>query len=283
MKRTISCMLSGMLGLTAMAAIASGEVAGAGPGGPLTVNQILVRYVTARGGAEAWRKIHAMGWTGRIESGPGGISKTPVLMMFRRPNATRFEVIEQGQHSVRAFDGSKGWKSTPTADGIPEVSDYSADEISFARDAAGLDGPLFDPTAKGIKVALKGMDSVEGHRAYHLKITLPSGQLRDDWIDAQSFLELRYDRETHSVAGATGVASVYLRNYQSFEGLVIPLTIETGAGNAQYTDKMIIQKIALNPAVSDSQFARPTVPVEHHAGVVVDTRSAGAAGTGAKP
>ena len=193
--------------------------------------------MASRGGAAAWRKIQTKGWTGRIESGPGGISKTPFLMMFWRPNATR-------------------------------------------PDSMVL---MSDPTAKGIKVALKGMDSVEGHRAYHLKITLPSGQLRDDWIDAQSFLELRYDRETHSVAGATGVASVYLRNYSSFEGLFIPLTIETGAGNAQYTDKMSIQKIALNPAVSDSQFASLTVPVKHHAGVVVDTRSAGAAGTGANP
>ncbi len=284
MKRMIPWLLTGALALTAMAAgAATGEVAGAGASAALTVQQILDRHVAARGGADAWRKIQSMGWTGRIESGAGGISKTPFLMLFRRPDATRFEVMAQGQRSVRVFDGSKGWKMIPTASGVPDVKEYSEEEIRFARDAVGLDGPLFDPKAKGVKVRLLGMDSVDGHRAYHLKVTLPSGQMRDEWIDAHSFLELRYDRESHTVAGATVVVSVYLRNYQAFEGLLIPLTIETGGASVQNTDKMIIEKIALNPEVNDSQFARPTIPVQRHTGVVVDTRPTGAAGPASKP
>ena len=141
MKRMIPWLLTGALALTAMAAgAATGEVAGAGASAALTVQQILDRHVAARGGADAWRKIQSMGWTGRIESGAGGISKTPFLMLFRRPDATRFEVMAQGQRSVRVFDGSKGWKMIPTASGVPDVKEYSEEEISFARDAVGLGG-----------------------------------------------------------------------------------------------------------------------------------------------
>src|SRR6266513_2795783 len=252
---------------------AAKATAGGAAGAELTVQQILERHAAARGGAEAWHKVQTMAWTGHIESGPGGISKHPFLLMFRRPAATRFEILGEGQRSVRVFDGSMGWKQRPTSQGTHEVKEYSAEEIGFARDAGGLDGPLFDPTAKGIGIALEGIGSVEGHRAYHLKLTLPSGQLRDDWIDAQSFLELRYDRATRNAVGATGIVSVYLRNYQTVNGLVMPLLIETGGPASSYTDRMIVDKIALNPTFENAQFTRPSVPTTRRRGVVVNTQS----------
>ena len=265
MKRILPCLLAGALGLMAF---------GAGAAPQLSVEQVLDRHIAARGGAEAWHKIQAMAWTGHIESGPGGISKVPFLMTFQRPAATRFEVLAQGQHSVRIFDGSKGWRLTPVDGGLPTVNDYSPEEVSYARDAAGLDGPLFDPASKGVKVVLVDMDTVEGHSAYQLKLTLPSGQVRHDWIDAQSFLELKYERVTHSPTGIPGVVSVYYRNYQTFEGLVIPLVMESGGPASKVTDKMIIEKVALNPTFATNQFAKPNAPRKHN-GIVIDTRSAG--------
>jgi outer membrane lipoprotein-sorting protein len=269
MSRIFPRILAGVLGLMAFGA-------STGADSPLSVEQILDRHVAARGGAEAWRKIETMAWTGHIESGPGGISKVPFLMMFQRPGATRFEVLSQGQRAVRIFDGSKGWKLTPVAGGLPNLKDYTAEEISFARDAAGLDGPLFDPKIKGVSVTLQGMDNVEGHSAYHLKVTLPSGQVRNDWIDAQSFLELRYDRGTRNAAGVMGVVSVYYRDYQPFNGLVIPLVMESGGPASKETDKMIIEKVALNPTLEPGQFTKPNTPKKHN-GIVIDTRPAGAA------
>jgi len=264
-----------VLALTGSAACPAAADAGANakPEAELTVQQILERHVAARGGAAAWHKIQTMAWTGRIESGPRGISKRPFLLMFRRPAATRFEIIAEGQRSVRIFDGTQGWKLRSTTAGPPELQDYSAEEISFALDAGGLDGPLIDSEAKGIEVALLGVDSVEGHRAYHLRVTLQTGHVHDAWIDTQSFLELRYDRETFSAAGVRGIVPVYLRNYQTLEGLVIPALIETGGPTATDTDKMIIDKIALNPEVDAAQFSKPNVPSKHRRGALVNMES----------
>ncbi len=268
MTRIFPWILTGALALLASAA---------GAGDALTADQIIDRNVAARGGLEAWRKIQTMGWTGRIESGPGGISKIPFLMLFRRPDAMRFEILQEGQRAVRVFDGGKGWKLIPVAGSIPELKDYTAEEISFARDAAGLDGPLFDSKSKGVSIALQGMDIVEGHSAFRLKVTLPSGQVHDEWIDAQSYLELRYDRATRNAAGMSAVVSVYYRNYQTINGLLIPLLIETGGTASKDTDKMIIEKIALNPTIEASQFAKPTSLPTRRKGVLVNTQSAGAA------
>jgi hypothetical protein len=237
----------------------------------LTVDQIVERYISARGGTQAWEEIQTMSWSGHLESETGGVNKTPFVMLFKRPDATRFEMIVQGQHLVRAFDGAKGWKLQPTNSGVPEVKQYSAEELSYARDAAGLDGPLFGFRAKGVKIESRGEQTVEGHEAYCLKLTLPSGQVRTDWIDAKSFLELKYDRDGRNPAGPRATVSVYYRNYQTVQGLVMPFVIETAGAGSNETNRMVIDKIAINPPLEQSLFAEPRQPGRGHKGVVIDT------------
>jgi len=270
MYRILQSTLTAGLVVLALACRAT-VAANAGSADSLTVEQIIAKYVTARGGAEAWHNTQTMAWTGHVESGPGGTTKTPFLMLFKRPNATRFEVLAKGQHTVRAFDGNDGWTVKPNSSGVPEVKHYSAEELSYARSIGGLDGPLFDYQAKGMKVSLQGRDTVEGHQAYRLGVTLPSGQTRTDWIDAQSFLELKYDREAHAVGGQARTVSVYYRNYQTVLGLVMPFTIETGVAGSNDTDKMVIEKIAVNPALPVGLFSEPAQSMTPHHGIVIDT------------
>ena len=272
MNRISQWMASGVLGVLAIGASATAAAAAAtaGTGAELTVQQILERHAAAVGGPTAWRKIKTMAWTGHIESGPGGATQRPFMMMFRRPEAMRFEIIADGQRTARIFDGRGGWKLRASSSGMPEVSDYTPEDLAFAHDAGGIDGPLVDAKSKGIDVALVGLDSVEGHRAYRLRVNFPSGHVQEAWIDARSFLELRYDRATRSTRGASGTVSVYLRNYQTVEGLKIPSLIETGSPVARDTDKMIIEKIALNPALEERQFSKPMVPGRRQRGAVID-------------
>ena len=236
----------------------------------LTADQIIERHMEARGGAQAWRDIKTMGWTGRIESGRVGSYGVPFVLIFKRPNSTHFEIMAQNQKSLRVFDGTSGWKVHPGDQGRPEWQSYTDEEMRSAQDAAGLDGPLFDYKDKGVSVSLRGTGTIEGHTAYRLEVTLPSGQTRTDWIDTKSFLELRYDRTMRDAAGRRGLVSVYYRNYQTIQGLVLPLTIETGDIAGKLTDKMMIEKIALNPTLPDSAFSKPILP-KHRGGVVIDT------------
>jgi hypothetical protein len=120
---------------------------------------------------------------------------------------------------------------------------------------------------------LHGTGTVEGHKAYRLDVTLPSGQMRTDWIDANSFLELKYDRSMKNASGQTGIVSVYYRNYKTIQGLVLPLTIETG-NPGKVTDKMMIDKVALNPTLPDTAFSKPTIASKRLGGVAIDTTQA---------
>jgi hypothetical protein len=242
-----------------------GGAAAAAPGGErsaqpaLTVEVIVARNVGARGGPEAWRKIDTMVWTGHIDTDKSRAA-LPFLLEMKRPNKTRFEVKGQNQQTVRAFDGKDGWKLHPATTGGVDIQGFEPDELKYAQEAEGLDGFLIDAAAKGIAVALDGQDQIEGHNAYRLRITSPSGAVRRAWVDAKTFLEVKSERTVRNKAGQYGTASVYYRDYREIEGVKLPMTIETRSADDKNPDRMVIERVVLNPPLEDRIFARPHTP-----------------------
>ena len=245
----------------AIAMLAAGAAAGERSARPaLSVAEIVAKNVEARGGLEAWRKIDTMVWVGHIESARSPTEPLPFMLEMKRPRKTRFEIKAPTQQAVRAFDGQEGWKAHPGRNGLPDVQAFTPDELAYAKDGEGLDGLLIDCEAKGIRVSLDGEDTIEGARAYRLRVVMPSGAVRRVWVDAHSFLELRQDRELRNAAGAAGTVQVRYRNYQTVGGVKIPLTIETGSASAKGADKMLIERVAMNETLDDKRFSRPHVP-----------------------
>jgi hypothetical protein len=237
----------------------------------LSAAQIVEKNVAARGGLEAWRKIQTMVWLGHIErTHTTDAPNLPYVLEQKRPNKTRFEIMAKSQVGARIYDGVHGWKMHPTSNGVPALEPYTAEELNYARDVQGIDGELVDYQSKGISVTLEGVDEVEGHKAYRLSVKLPSGASHRVWIDADTFLDVKYERPIRN-AGAPNTrapnilkhadtVSVFYRNYQKIDGLQIPLLIESGSGTVKATDKMVIEKVVLNPPLDDQRFAKPAVP-----------------------
>jgi len=240
-------------------ACAAGLASAGQAAGPaeLGVDQIVERNIAARGGLEAWHKVQTMVWAGHIESPDSPAPSLPFVLEMKRPNKTRFEISALGQKSVRAFDGRDGWKSRAGGAGRPAVQPFTADELSYSRDEPGIDGMLIDYRADGTEIALAGIEEVDGRKAYRLDLKLRSGASRRVWIDAQSFLEVKADRETRSAAGGSGRVAIAYRNYRSIDGLQIPLMIETGLDSGKPTDKMVIERVAVNPPLPERAFTRP--------------------------
>ena len=242
----------------------------------LAVDRIIEKNVAARGGLEAWRNIGSMVWAGHIESAKASASNMHFELVMKRPNKTRFQIASKTQVGLRVYDGAQGWKMHPAANGKPELQPYTSEELSFANDQ-GFDGPLIDCAAKGIAVRLEGVDEVEGRKAYRLNLRPASGASQTLWIDAESFLEMKLVRQSRNAMGQAGTSSVFYRNYQAVEGVQLPFTIESGADTARTPDRMVIEKIKLNPALDDGTFDKPKLAGQRH-GVTVDTRSPAPAG-----
>ncbi|MBS0375947.1 MAG: hypothetical protein JSR73_15315 [Proteobacteria bacterium] len=234
------------------------------PAGTLTAEQIVARSMQAHGGLEAWRKLEGTFWKGRLESERLPQHSARFEITEKRPNKQRFEILDPAQKSLRVFDGSRGWVLRAGADGRPNLQQFSDAEIRYAREAPGLEGPIVDFVIKGRSFELVGREAVEGADCYRLGVRLGSGETQTVWVDAKTFLEVRYDRVTYGEDGPRGIISAYYRDYRVVEGLALPSVVEIGAQGGTKRDRMVIDQVALNPKIPDSAFGRPPgVPQSH--------------------
>jgi hypothetical protein len=226
----------------------------------LTAKQIVAKNVKARGGLDAWRKIDTMVSIGQLETGNPSMPRVPFVLQQARPNKARFEVHVHDKTSVRVFDGVEGWKLHQSRNGSPEVLPYTADEIAAARDGLGIDGPLIDYQAKGISVDFDGIDEVAGKKAYRLNVKLPSGATRRWWIDAATFLDLKYERESRTSTGQSATVTVSFANYKAVDGLLIPHSTITGEEGGKAVEAMLVEQIFLNRPMGEKVFTEPRAP-----------------------
>jgi hypothetical protein len=226
----------------------------------LTAAQIVERNVAARGGLEAWRKVETMAWVGHVETSSATGAGLPFVLEMKRPNKTRFAINAPHQVSMRVFDGKRGWKLRSTSGTPPDLQPYSDAEVAFALEGQVIDGPLMDFQAKGISVVLEGADEIDGNKAYRLGVKLPSGASHHVWIDAQSFLDTKSERESRNVFGMPVKATKHYRNYRLVDGMQIPFLIESSTDTGKILDRMVIDRILVNPPLDDRMFAKPSVP-----------------------
>ncbi len=256
-----------VLSLCAAAGLASAlENAPAAPTPPesaaptLTASEIVEKNIAARGGVEKWDAIKSLAWIGHIESERLGGQTVRFSLEEVRPNKSRFDIIS-AHPSQRIFDGKKGWSVHQKETGFPDVEPFSELEEKFAREEPGLGGPLITYRNQHTPLALLGRDGIEGRQCYRLGARVPSGALQLVWVDAETFLEVRFDRPTYSRDGHPGMVSLYYRDYKEQGGLKVPTVLEIGAGGSDAKpDRLVIERVAINPEISDARFAKPPTP-----------------------
>lgn len=230
--------------------------------------EIVEKSIAARGGAARWDAIHSLAWVGHIESERLGDQTVRFSLEEVRPNKSRFDIIS-AHPSQRIWDGKKGWSVHQKETGFPEVDPFTELEERFAREAPGLGGPLISYRTQNVPLAVLGQDQIEGHRCYRIGARMPSGAVQLVWIDAETFLELRFDRPTYSRDGRAGMISVYYRDYKAQDGLTVPTVLEIGGGNGNTKpDRLVIERLAINPEISDARFYKPPTP-PHKSEIVV--------------
>jgi hypothetical protein len=196
-------------------------------------------------------------------------------MELKRPRKLRFEIQFNGQTAVQVFNGSQGWKLRPFLN-RREVEPYTAEETKVASLQADLDGHLVDYAAKGTKVELDGMEKVEDRDTYKLKLTMKSGEAIHVWIDARTFLEAKIEGQPRRLDGVYHPVEVYFRDYRPISGLQIPFALETKVLPVGRTalglkdppvpvEKIVVEKVVVNPKLEEARFSRPVVEVASNA------------------
>ena len=238
---------------------------------------IVERNIAARGGSSAWHSVQSLSWSGKMEAGgnnqrylkapgmpappvndnPTAQVQLPFTLEMKRGRKSRLELEFNGQTAVQVYDGQRGWKLRPFLN-RHQIEPYTADEARIAADATDLGGLLIEAAAEGTKVDVQGIEKVEGRAAYKLQLTLKNGHVVHDWVDAQSFLEIKIEGTPRRLDGKMHAVAVYMRDYRNVSGLQIPYMIETTVQGVERTEKIIIEKATVNPRVDDARFAKPT-------------------------
>ena len=258
----------------------------------LTAAQIVEKHVAARGGLQAWRAVQTISWNGKLEAGAGdsaarsarfvqsGRAPTskkdlvsappadakkdadkqvllPFMMAMERPRKSRMELEFAGKTAVQVYDGAQGWKVRPYLN-RNEVEPFTADELKSEESRVEIEGPLIDYAAKGTRVALDGIEKVEGHDAYKLTLTFSKGTVQHIWIDAHSFLDVKVEGVPRRMDGRMHDVWVYQRDFRSVQGLMVPFALETAVDGYRDTHKMLIDKVSVNPRLNASLFTKPS-------------------------
>jgi outer membrane lipoprotein-sorting protein len=254
MKQSFGLSVRNGLLLVAMALFAANPAAAASPTTAdtpsLTVEEIIARNVEARGGLERLRSIKTMKQTGRISEGEQ--RRALVTRERKRPGRMRLEFTLQGVTSVQVFDGHHGWRMSPldghlVPEPLPEEVEVEASE------EADIDGPLIDWKAKGHKVEFAGSETIDGRETYKLKVTLKSGRMLHEYLDAETFTRVRSD-STRQIRGRTVQVTTTYADHRKTDGILFPHLIEVVAAGRPQRLRVVVDSIEINPPLSDERF-----------------------------
>ena len=220
--------------------------------GAQTVDDVVRRYVEARGGAARLRAVLSLRMTGTMEL-PG--VQAPFVLELQRPNRMRTEFVVNGQTGVRAFDGENAWEQRPLPGEPPRP--MAPEEAAEARAQADVDmSPLVDSAAKGFTIVLEGRDRLPGGETWKLVVRGREGPPRALYLDTRSHLVVQ-SVDTRQVDGQAVEVVTEIADYRPLGGLVFPHRLEVGPRGKPERQRLVIERVEVNPKLDASRFTMP--------------------------
>ncbi|PYT82563.1 MAG: c-type cytochrome [Acidobacteria bacterium] len=226
---------------------------GAKPGEPKPVfppaDQLLDKYLSAMGGAEALQKV-----TSRVEKGTltaFGSQHSPVDVYSKAPDKRLSVMHLPNGDSVTAFDGTQGWLSVPG-----RVHMMTAAENAAARVDADLYFPVHLKTLyKAFRV--DAGEKIDGHDTYFVMGRNPGQPPINLYFDKESGLLLRLIRYAETPLGRNPTQIDYA-DYRDANGIKVPFRWTLSRPGNQFTIQ--VEQLQQNVPVDDAKFAPPPEP-----------------------
>ncbi len=218
-----------------------------------TADDIIARYIKTVGGAATIQAIASLRRIGKFTGDDG--FEAVVVQESTRPNKVRQEFSLQGMTAVNAYDGASGWKIDPF-EGKKDAESLSEEEMRSITEDSDFDEPLINYRQKGNKVELVGMDQVEGTDVFKLKVTLRSGDTRYYYMDADSYVPIKYETK-RMIRGTPQESETTLGDYKQVSGWFLPFSLETREKGSSGSRKITFDKIEVNVPIDTARYVRP--------------------------
>ncbi len=222
-----------------------------------SVEEIVARNIAARGGVEKIRAVESQRLIGTISFSPE--SEGAFLVEIRRPAKMRSEITIHGKRMVQVTDGKAGWVINPLAGQNDATPLDEAGLKNMHGGATAIDGPLLDYKARGNTVELIGKAEVQGKCAYKLHVMEASGIERNEFVDCESYLEVKWEGNLDA-KGQVGVES-FFSDYRPVHGVMFAFAIDSDSLGS-FQQKIRFNRIEVNTLHDDSRFGKPAPVVE---------------------
>jgi len=152
-----------------------------------------------------------------------------------------------------AYDGDTALAVFFFLSGGKGPSPAPADFARELKEEADIDGSLVSYREKGSTIELVGKESLKGTAVYNLRITLKEGQVRNIYLNAWSFLEVRETGFFERAGKKVNFVTVF-RDYRPVQGILFPFVIDQKTGDEE-NQITYLKKMDLNLPIADSVFA----------------------------
>lgn len=178
--------------------------------------------------------------------------EVPMKTKFKYPDKFYIEMEVQGQKSVQAFDGKKGWMISPWTGPDPQV--LEGVQLQMAMSQADIGGELHNYNRKGSSAQLAGKVITDGREAFRVKLITSDGNEKYYFIDATSYLGFKVQAKVE-VMGQTVDLEQRMTEHKKIDGVTIATRIESDSpmGTAVVT----IEEVVFNAEIEDSIFLQP--------------------------
>lgn len=218
----------------------------------LSVDDIVARNIKARGGMTKLAGIKTLRATYSSEEDGKPVR---LVELQKRPNKLRRNISFQGNVIVFAYDGQSAWQSSSQGKGPSAVP---ADLALELKEEADIDGAMVNYKEKGSTLELVGKEKLNGKDVYNLKIKLKDGQVRNIYLDARSFLEVK-ETGFFEKGGKRVDFVTFYKSYRPVQGILFPFVVEQKEGEEE-SQNTYLKKIEINLPAADSLFTMPAKP-----------------------
>lgn len=222
-----------------------------------TAEELVQKNLAAKGGVDKIKAIKTVKFVGRYQE-PSGFS-ADVTLLQKSPSELRQEFTLQGMTQIQAYDGSTGWQINPFQ-GRRDPELLGEDDMRDMQEDSDFYGPLVDAKEKGNTIEYLGHATVDGDDALKLKVTLKNGDIYYYFLDPDTFLEFRTERQQF-IRGSVREMNTEYGSYKQVNGVYYPFTITQGRrkdlSNAPTTTWA---KIEAGVPAEDTQFKMPAAP-----------------------
>jgi hypothetical protein len=210
---------------------------------PITAQEIVQRYIAARGGLGKIRAIRTL-----VFRGPPRPNGRPGRQMLRaRP--FYLSIGSEGN------DGSP-WESYDSFGLQPRVTDAPGAAL---RHTAYFDDALIMSLEPGWHIELTGSEHIGDRDAYRLRVVYPDGYVTESFVDRTSWLVIarRSTAPVHAF-GAAVTGQALIGDYRPVNGVLFPFSLgEHDLATGEPLDVFVWRSIEANVPIAPERFSPP--------------------------